>query len=465
MRGRLALLLAALLIVAAVAADEVRPARERVPASSVVPTRAGVLACPIATIGRGRAYLHVANVGQDTASLRITLFPVTGKAAVISETLDGKASLTIGLHARVAGASSALVEHSGGTVVVSHTLWVPPEKGLPSGGAAGACLPSSSTALAVAPMRTLRAESELTLFNPGAADAVVSIVLLAPDRRAAPERLTRRIVPAHKRRDFSIGSFAFDARSVIALVDASSGSVVPEALVSSSRGMELVGAQAPSDELVLTYGVGGATSASVVAVAGEEDTGISTRVLGPGGPGGDATASSILPGELRVARGPPREGAGAIVVRRSAGSPLVAGASWQYTRAAGNDLAALEALVPFTRWASTIWSGDARSRTVGLITNPGDTPAQVRVTVRGRTGEVVTTPTLEAGAALPIGLAEGTGTVAVEVDADVPITFALVQTALSFGSAQYFDLPGFPLRPPLPVAARPDARAGVPART
>lgn len=465
MRGRLALVLAVVLFAAAAVADEVRPARVRAPATTVVPTRAGVLACPVATIGRGRAYLHVANVDDTSASLRITLFPVTGKAVVIPDTLPGLASKTIGLHAKVVGASSALVEYSGGTVVVSHSLWVPPARGLPSGGAAGACLPSASTVLAVAPMRTLGAETELTLFNPGAADAVVSIVLLTPERRAAPERLTRRIVPAHGRRDFSIGSFAFDARSVIALVDASSGQVVPEALVSSTQGMELVGAHAPSRDLVLTYGVAGPSSLSVLGVSGEDDTGYTRQVLGMRGPDGDEAPSSILPGELRAGRGPPREEAGAVVFRRTAGSPLVAGGSWRYRRTAGNDLAALEPLVPFTRWAATMWSGDVQSRTVGLITNPGATPAQVRVTVRGPAGETVTTVEWGPGTVRPIGLAKGQGTVAVEVSSDVPITFGLVQIALSFGSAQYFDLPGFPLRPPLPVAARPDARAGVPART
>lgn len=464
MRGKLALFLAVIAFTAAAVADEVRPARVRAPATSIVPTRAGVLACPIATIGRGRAYLHVANVDDVAASLRITLFPVKGKAVVISDTLAGQASKTIGLHGKVVGSSSALVEHSGGTVVVSHSLWVPPARGLPSGGAAGACLPSASTALALAPMRTLAAETDLTLFNPGAADAVVSIVLLTPERRAAPERLTRRIVPAHGRRDFSIGSFAFDARSVIALVEASSGQVVPEALVSSTQGMELIGAHTPSNDLVLTYGVAGPSSLSALGVSGDEDTGYTQQVLSPRGPSGDAKPSSILPGELRASSGPPREEAGAVVFRRTAGSPLVAGGSWRYRRTAGNDLAALEPLVPFTRWAATMWSGDAQSRTVGLIANPGETSAQVRVTVRGPSGETITTTEWKPGTVLPIGLAKGKGTVAVEVSADVPITFALVQIALSFGSAQYFDLPGFPLRPPLPVAARPDARAGVPAR-
>lgn len=467
MRRALVTALAVLAIAGAAVLDVMVPAQDRVPAAATVSTRAGVLACPIATIDRGKAYLHIANVGGSDSSMRITLFPVKGKRVTFAEELAPGVARTIAVHSKVSGASSALIEHSGGIVVASHSLWVPPERGLPSGGSAGACMPSTSTQVVVAPTRTLGTETTLTLFNPGAADAVVSVVLLMPDRKAAPERLTGRIVPAHSRRDFTLGSFAFDEREVLAIVDASSGRVVPEALVTSvSRGMELIGGQAPAEGLTLAYFEGGSGSSRSYAAIGSEDTGVSVRALGSEGFSGEAADSAVLPTALTRGSGPPEAKIGGFVVRRTSGSLIAGGATWLHQRSAGNDLASLEGLSPSNRWAAVIGSVVDSSDTVALIVNPGDVAARVSATARGPAGETRSNPTLPPGAIGRIMMAHGKGSFSMLVEADQPVTVYLVQVTRAYPrTAQIFDLPAISLRPPLPVAARPDRRTGIPAKT
>lgn len=467
MRGRAAVVITLLLIAGAVTLDVVRPAEQAIPSAGVVSTRAGVLACPIATVGRGSAYIHLANVGGSDSTIRITLFPVKGKAVIIPETLIPGARRSIAIHDRIPGESSALIEHTGGIVVASHSLWIPPEPGLPSGGAAGACMPSSSTELVVAPTRTLGTETTLTLFNPGAADAVVSVVLLTSERRAAPERLTQRIVPAHNRRDFTLGSFAFDERSVVAIVDASSGRVVPEAFVSSTaRGIELVGGQAPSPELVLAYGEGGSSSTRAYAAIGREDTGVTLRGMNPEGFIEEPADATISPVTLTAGSGPSATGPGAISVRASSGSLIAGGSTWLHQRSSGVDLASLEGLAPSNRWAAALGSVAETTSTLALIANPGDEPVQISMVSRGPTGETRSTPTLAPGAVGRYGFARTKGSFSLFVEADQPVTVYVLQETIAFRSrsAQIFDMPAISLRPPMPVSARPDPRTGIPAR-
>lgn len=467
MRTWTAASLAAAVLVAALVVDATVPAEMRAPDATTVSTRAGVLACPVATIGRGRAYLHLANVGGSDASVRITLFPEKGKRIISTEELGAGARRSISIHGKVTGASSALIEHSGGIVVASHSLWVPQEKGLPSGGAAGACMPSASTEVVVSPGRTLGSETTLTLFNPGAADAVVSVVLLTGERRAAPERLTRRIIPAHSRRDFSLGSFAFDEREVLAIVDASSGRVVPEALVASTtRGIELVSGQPPADQIVLAFGEGGGGSSMQYAAVGAEDTGVTVRTSGPNGFEGEVEDAAILPNALSSAGGKNTANLSGFVVKRTSGSPIAGGAAWLYKRSAGTDLSSLEGLSPSNRWAATVGSVVDDSETVAVVVNPGNVPAQVSATSRGPDGETKSSTIYEPGVMGRVPMARGKGSFSILVEADQPVVVYLMQVTRAFGSrsVQIFDMPAISLKPPLPVAARPDPRAGVPAR-
>src|SRR5206468_5586007 len=126
-------------------------------------------------------------------------------------------------NARVHGPAGLAIEYSGGDLVASHSLWLPTRSGLggnAAGAAAASCVRSGDGDVVIAHARTLKAAARLVLFNPGGADADITVTLLADGRLIKPEGLKQRLVKAGQRRDFRLGDFAFSARDVTATIHA-----------------------------------------------------------------------------------------------------------------------------------------------------------------------------------------------------------------------------------------------------
>lgn len=464
MKSRTAIFAFLLAVGAATAVDRLSPATMPVSRGISVPTQGGVLACPIALATRGRGFLRLANLGRAPSRVRVSLIPRSGKTVVLTLGLDPRAVTGVGLDGRVKGAASAVVEYAGGEVVASHLLVLPPGS-FPSGAAEAPCVATGEVDTVVAPARTLRAETTLAVFNPGSADADVSISLYANGRVFEPERLARRIIPARHRRDFTIGDFVFDARDVVVLVHAFSGRVVAEGLLEAGQGVELVPGQQPGRSPVAISGVSGTGVLASVAAIGDEDAVLQGRVAGVEGSGGVlGLPSTVHPEGTRRFLLPSRSGgrAAAFVFHVAEGAPVAAGTTWPVTRSGGGDLLALPALSPAFRWGGVFGATTSRATVRALVVNPGSRPARIHLAGFGSRGSAIRDAVVPPGRLLAIALTSAPGTFAAEVTSDAPIAVAFdVVGSTPGGEVRAAAVAGVPLQSPVPISVIVDVRAGV----
>lgn len=467
MTGRAAGAVFALALAGAVTLDALVPLEPAAPAGVAVPGTGGVLACPFASEGRGNAYLHLANVGTTPAKIRVTVLPARGRRPVIPLELRAGAVRSVRLHGLVKGKAGAIVEYTGGEVVASHTLWLP-ARGGPAGGGAATCARAGPAQTVITHVGTLRAETRLAVVNPGHADADITVTLLADGRALAPEGLAQRVVPARSRREFRLGDFAFDTRSLTAAVHSAIGRVVPEALVTSAAGVELIGAQTPSAELASIVVRTGPGATFSLSATGEDDAGIDSRLV-TGGRQGKAPGipPALAPGATRrvavpdAGRGAPAAYALGVTV----GSPVVAGASWPVVSGSSRDRAAAEAVPYARRWAGVAGIVHDRSSARAVVLNPGPDPAVARLRILGSPGgRSERSLTVAPGRVAVVVLGRGKGVFGFDLEAGRPVAVILEASAISTGRRIFgFALPATPLYPPVPVAVQDDPRTGVPA--
>lgn len=469
MRKRLLVIPLALAVGGAAWLDAASPPPLPRAPSRAVAAAAGTIACPVAAIDDGRGYLHLANAGAEPSRVRVTVVARRGRSEVLHPaTLAPGAARTIRLHRRVRGTAGAIVEYAGGEVVATHGVWLPRRSRRPlarpgdaPGGAAAACARPGPAQTVVAGARTLRAESRLALLNPGAADAEVTVSLLADRRPLFPQRLQRRVVPPHAVRLFSIEDFAFDARDVTAVVTAGSGRVVAEILVRAPTGVSLAAAQVPAASSAAIAAAGGVGAAVGVVAIGEDDAQLDSRMIRRNEQGkAPRVPPALRPGE--VERAPiPAAGAAAFAFGVGFGSPAAAATTWIVERPRGRDRATAEAAVATTRWVAAIGSPTEGFVARAIVAVPGAAPATVAIRTLGRAPRVRTL-TVPAGRLRSIALGAGEGTFAIEVVSDAPVVVAVAATAVE-RSARAFGLLAVPLVPPSPVAVVSDLRAGNPA--
>ncbi|MGZ4212450.1 MAG: DUF5719 family protein [Actinomycetota bacterium] len=470
MKGRIAFAIFLALVGGAIAVDRVSPAAPARPASVSLSPNAGVLSCPWLTESGGDAYLGLANVGAGQASVRVGIVPEKGQPVDMSATLPPGSAKLIRVPAAVTGRAAAFVEYSGGAVVASHVLGLPGAQGPPASAAgtgAAACERAGGADAVVTQATTANADATLTLFNPGSAEADVSITLIADGRVLQPLRLARRVVPSHARLDVRLGDYAFNAGSITVITHANAGRVVAEALLRSGAGVELLPGQTPSLDVVAIAGQSGAGSVVRVATVGQDDTGFDARLIGAQGQvSASGFPTSLPPFAARAVQIPDqgRSGPAAYAFDASVGSPIVAGTSWASSKRGEVDYSSLPAVAVSSRWAAVFPASQPAAVTDGIIVNPGVTAANVRLTLISPSGPVTQELTVPAGRLVVFNAGRGSGAFAVGLDSDTPVVLALRGSALSnrlvFGGTA---LLGESLAAASPVAVGIDPRAGVPA--
>jgi hypothetical protein len=470
MKLRIVVLLVLALAGGAIAVDRVSPAEPVAPSTVSLAPAAGVLSCPYVTEPNAREYIQLANVGSSTASVRLGIGAAKGSPIGIAVSLPAGTAKSLRIPSNAASRGAAVIEYSGGAVVATHMLFMPKSSGpvVRAGGAAASpCARAGSQDVVVTGARTVGTDVVLAVFNPGSADADVSVSLIADGRVLQPQRLSKRIVASHSRRDFRLGDFAFSARNLTAVVHANSGRVVAEALMQSAQGVELLPGQTPSSEMIAVAGQSGSGTNVGLTVIGQDDAGIDVRLISA------IAQSSVagIPPSLPPARGRsleiPDQGeaaAAAYAFRVTVGSPIVAGTSWTTTHSGSRELAVLPGVVPSSQWGAVLGAFQPGAGTRAIIVNPRGVATVVHVTTLGPTGRSVQDVTIPAGRLVDLPIGKGVGTFAVFVDAEGPVVLALRSVAFLPGKVgTSVAVVGESFVAPPPEAVVIDPRAGVPA--
>lgn len=464
------------LIAAASALDALVPVDPRTPPSVDHGVTPGVLSCPLAAEGSARAFLHLANLGDEASDVRVSLIPSRGRPVELMRTVRPAKASRLRLHGRVDGRASVVIEHAGGELTASHSLWyagrrsrglrrVPP----PRGAAAAACVVAGPAELSLAHLRTNGARSRVVLLNPGTADADVSLRLIVGQRTVRPERLERRVVPARRSIAVDIEDFAFNEPEVTAVVSANAGRVVAEASVVAGSGVTLVGAVPPSDGIIAMSGSTGSGAGAGIAATGSDDAGVEASLIGPADQGHiGRVPTDLRPGSGTRIRTPLRAGGGpaAYQIDATVGGPLAAGTSWRVSRASGAERAATGHTTTALRWIAAAGSIEDAARLRAVLVNPGDGPAAIRIRRLG--GDGAEDVTLDAGRVTGIPLGRGATDLGVAVEADQPIAVLIEGSAQGRRGGRRtvygFGFAASPVVPPPGVGVVVDQRAGVPAR-
>jgi hypothetical protein len=470
MRLRLALALAIVLAGSAIATDRVSPASPASPAALTASPAAGVLSCPYLTEPKAAAYVALANVGSSPARARIGIGARKGPPLSIPVSLPVGRTVSVPIPAAAAAHASAVIEYSGGAIVAAHMLRVAPATvpvPRPGGAAAASCVRAGGSDVAVTGASTLGSDAVLALFNPGSADADVTVSLIADGRVIEALRLARRIVAAHSRVDFRLGDFAFNARALTAVVHANVGRVVAEVLQRTNDGVELLEGQTPETQAVAIAGqtVGGATVG--LQALGPNDAGIDARSI----TADQTTSVAGVPPDLPPASGrtlqiPDRfNGApAAYVFDVTVGSPVVATASWTSANGGLREVASLPAAAPAARWGAVVTAFERASTTRAVIVNPSGLAALVHVTILSAAGPATQDVTVPAGRLADISVARGPGTFAVLIASDQPVVLAVRSIGVVKGRGlSSVALIGRAFIEPAAEAVVIDPRVGVPA--
>lgn len=461
--SRLTLVVLACAVAAAVAADAIKPAPVPVPAGSAARSASGSLACPNLRAPGATGRLYIAAAGE--AQIRVTFAGERGKPVDSVFRMPGGTTKALAIPPAVRGRASAIVRYAGGPVAAAHTLALRRTRDAGAGIAAGACARAEGSVAAVTQLRTLRATSVLTVFNPGRGRAAVHVSLNADGRPLFPEAWTRRGAGIHLpplgRVDLRVGDHAFDARRVTAVITATAGRVVTEALVRTQQGATLIGASSPARSLVAASARSGREATFAAGLVGEEDAGLDARFISTTEQGrATRLPASLAPSETARISVPQRnEGAAvAYALDLTVGSPVVAGTTWQRVRAGRRDEAAAEAVAAARNWVAVapgVGNGLARV----LVVNPGPGRAELTVGFPGN----LPPRTLEAGRVLPLTIGRGRGVFGFSITASAPVAVFTDVVGSSAGGGWTAGYPATPLRPGDPVAVNADPRVGVPA--
>ena len=468
MKLRYAIVLMLLLAGGTIAVDHVAPAKPLVPSRVSLAPDAGVLTCPYLTEPDGRATIEIANVGATPSSVRITIGAAKGAPIVVPINVPPDGTSVTAVPAAAAARAGAVIEYSGGRIVATHMLFLP-SIGVPvvraGGGAAAQCARAGGEDVVVTGATTLASDANLAVFNPGAADADVSVTLIADGREFQPVGLSRRVIQSRTREDFRLGDYAFNVHTLTAIVHANAGRVVAEALERSATGVELLPGQGPANEVVAIAGQSGIGSTVGVTVVGSDDAGIDARVITAKEAESVGGFPPSLPPDSGQAIAVPDQGGGAAAAydfRVEVGSPVVSQTAWTVSRAGLTELASLPGAAPASSWAAVLAAFRPGASTRAVLVNPRGVPATVHVTTIGSGGPVSQDVVVPAERLVDLSIGRGAGTFAVVVDADGPIVFGLRSVEFAGASGSSVAIVGESFAPPSAEAVALDPRAGIP---
>ena len=469
MKLRLAIVLMLVLAGGTIAVDRVAPAKPLHRSTVSLVPDAGLLTCPYLTEPNTRAYLQLANVGTGPSSVRVTIGAAKGSPIVVAVNIPAGATSSMRIPAKAASRAGAAVEFSGGNVVATHMILMQKTSApvaRSGGGAASPCTRAGGDDVVVMGATTFGSDATLALFNPGAADADVSVSLIADGRPLQPQRLSRRVIQSRTRQDFRLGDYAFNARTLTAIVHANAGRVVAEALVRSATGVELLPGQIPADEVVAIAGQSGTGSRVGVMVIGSDDSGVDATVMNANTQVSVGGFPPSLQPEIGRYMDVTDQGAAAPAAydfRVGVGSPLVAETTWTTSKSGTQEVASLPGVAPASRWAAVLGASQSVAVTRAVIVNPRGVPSSVRVTTIGPSGTTTQNVTVPAGRLADIAIGKGAGTFAVVVDADGPVAFGLRSSGFDTRGGVSIAISGEPFSAPAAEAVVIDQRTGIPA--
>jgi hypothetical protein len=377
----------------------------------------------------------------------------------------------VGIPKKVTGPSGAVIEYSGGTIVASHVMRLQQTSGpIPraAGMALAPCQGTGEGDIVVTDATTLNADATLALFNPGSADADVTISLLADGRKIEPVRLLRRLVGSHSRRDFKLGDFAFNARAVTAIVHANAGRVAAEVLLRTGAGAELLPAQPPALNVVAVAGRSGQGAETVTTVVGTDDAGFDVREIlssnqqsARGFPPSQPPSGTKIVPVADAGQGKPA----AFSMFVSVGSPIVAATRWVVRGPGGHsEIASLPAMSAATGWGSVIGGLGSFGVERVILVNNHTTPVAARVSTITDKRVTRRTVTLQPGRLVLFAIGKGTGPIGLLVQANGPIVTAVIGSAVAGTSGTTAAaMPATPISLAREVGVAIDPRAGLPA--
>ena len=469
MRLRLAIVLMLLLAGGTIAVDHVAPAKPVHRSTVSLAPDAGLLTCPYLTEPRGRAYLQVANIGTGPTSVRVPIGAAKGPPIVITTSVPAGGTNSMRIPDGAASRAGAVVEYSGGTVVATHMLFVPKATtpiARAGGAAASPCARAGGEDVVVTGATTVGSDVTLALFNPGAADADVSVSLIADGRVFQPQRLSRRVIRSRDRHDFRLGDYAFNARTLTAIVHANAGRIVAEALVRSPTGVELLPGQDPANEVVSIAGGSGTGSKVGVTVIGSDDAGVDASIITSSNQVSVGGFPPSLPPEVGRYLAVPDQGSTAPAAYDflvGVGSPIVAETTWVTSKSGTRELASLPGSVPASHWAAVLGAFQPEAVTRAVLVNPRGVPRTVRITTIAASGATTQTISIPAGRLVDVAIGKGVGTFAVVVDADGPVALGLRSVAFGARGGTSVAIVGESFTTPSPEAVTIDQRTGIPA--
>jgi hypothetical protein len=466
-------LVAALALAGAAFADRLSPVTLPLPPAAATFSPGTVWACPILKGANTRGWIHLANAGPDVSVVRITFVPDGAPPVAQAVTVEAGRAISVGAPDAVRQAAGAIVEAAGGDVTVSRTAFaaVPPNR---SGAGAAACQRPDAASVVVPFGSTLAAETQIAMLNPGTSDAVVDVAFAFDGQRLAPETLRGRVVPARGRLVVRAGDFAFDEPFVAAIIQARSGRVVAEGLLTHGGFLELVpGGPVARSLVALGSSARGAAGFATVAV-GDADAVIEARILSTGGQSAfEPLAAGLPPDTPKVTAAPANAGpAGPVALAiESATSGVAVAASWQVSPGPGTAEQVVTGGVVPSRRATAVLGVPATPGSMRILLAASDVEAAVvDITLMTETGPLkppeLTGIRVEPGRTALLGIPSVPATSALGVlatSAGGRFVAVLEATATFSGLFGAYAAVAVPAIEPSRVGVEIDPRSGIPA--
>jgi len=467
MRRPLLGVLLVLVIAGFAVADRFSSAEPPVPVADKPVPSGGVWACPIVKMEGAPGFIHLLNSGSGSSIVRITYVPDGRKPIERAITVASGHATTIGTPGSLLPvAAGAIVQYAGGAITASRTAFF--------AGAAGAaqCARPGPATVVVPQGSTLNADTLLAIMNPTADDAVVDVALLQNNGEPLrPQLLTGRVIPAGSRLLLREGDFAFDLRTVGAMITAETGRVVVDGALMAPSTVDIVpGVPAGREVATVASSARGEAWFSVVAV-GQDDAVTTARVLTGQGPTtfgplvtGLAPARPLFSKASSDIHGP------LALHILSATSPVTIGARWQVVaRNGAAEWAVSSGVVPSRDVLAVLGSPATPSATRLLVTNPDQAEAVANVSVFTEAGASAP-PALQGVRVAPgrtialtfTGL-KPNATIGVEIRSAGGAVVAALEATTTTPVFAAYAVTAVPVLTSPPVAVVSDARQGVPA--
>lgn len=240
------------------------------------------------------------------------------------------------------------------------------------------------------------AQADLVLANADTVDAAVDITIFGPDGRINAPGSRGVVVESHSARNVPLGVMAEVDGPVTLLIESSAGRVAATLRQRLWQGTTPLGADwipptvAPATELVIPGIVGGeGVRELVVTNPGERSTSIAVELLGEAGPAVvPGTENLDLPaGATRSVELSPGLSGQAVGLRVTSDQPVVAGVRQSSTEDAEQQDPAWSAALPPVE-PGGVWPvpAGAKAAVTLLLSNPGETDAEVTVTLGNELG-------------------------------------------------------------------------------